>query len=319
MAMPTRSDSGAQTSAERFSSSRAKVMANDLLDGHDHAPVAEPLGDAHALLAGDLPAQRAERAEDPPGGVVAEGGRVVREPGEVDEDERARHSHVGNDTPDPQRIVRVFTRMSPSRHRWVGRPNGPGSQLPFVHGSSVHVLALGRHPEGVRARRRWALRRADRRPALPRRRQRGAAPADAAGHAGSQRRARAGPARADGQAPPGAPGATRPRRPRRGLQGDRRRARRHRRRGAPRHREQRARRRAQRRRAPRRERPQHRRGPQLPPRHAARRPRRQGARAGVLRLRVRRGPPALRAADGQAPAAAHAADGRPDVVGACRT
>ena len=58
-----------------------------------------------------------------------------------------------------------------------------------------------------------------------------------------------------------------------------------------------------------------RRGSQLPPRHAARRPRRQGPRAAGLRLRVGRGRAALRAADRQAPPAADAADGRPDVGG----
>ena len=62
-------------------------MRVGLVDGDDHAAVAEPLGDAHAALAGDLAGDRAERAEDPPGGVVAVGGGVVREPGEVDEDE----------------------------------------------------------------------------------------------------------------------------------------------------------------------------------------------------------------------------------------
>ena len=93
MAMPTRSDSGAQTSADRCSRSRAKRNGVDLLDGHDHAAVAEPLGDAHAPLAGDLADERAERAEDPPGGVVAERGGVVGEPGEVDECEGAGNAH----------------------------------------------------------------------------------------------------------------------------------------------------------------------------------------------------------------------------------
>ena len=65
-----------------------------LLDRHDHAAVTEPLGDSHATLAGDLAGQRPERAEDPPGGVVAEGRRVVREPGEVDEGEGAGDAHA---------------------------------------------------------------------------------------------------------------------------------------------------------------------------------------------------------------------------------
>ena len=51
-----------------------------LLDRDDHAAVAQPLGDAHAALAGDLAGERAERAEQPPGRVVAERRRVVREP-----------------------------------------------------------------------------------------------------------------------------------------------------------------------------------------------------------------------------------------------
>jgi hypothetical protein len=51
-----------------------------LVDGHDHAAVTEPLGDAHPALGRDLADDRAERAEDAPGRVVAEGSRVVREP-----------------------------------------------------------------------------------------------------------------------------------------------------------------------------------------------------------------------------------------------
>ena len=68
-------------------------MAFDLVDRHDHAAVAEPLGDAHAALAGDLADEGAERAEDPPGRVVAEGGGVVREPREVDEGKGAGDAH----------------------------------------------------------------------------------------------------------------------------------------------------------------------------------------------------------------------------------
>ena len=40
----------------------------------------------------------AERAEDPAGGVVAEGRGVVREAGQVDEDERAGDTHGCKDT-----------------------------------------------------------------------------------------------------------------------------------------------------------------------------------------------------------------------------
>ena len=40
----------------------------------------------------------AEGAEDPPGGVVAEGGGVVREPREVDEREGAGDSHCASQT-----------------------------------------------------------------------------------------------------------------------------------------------------------------------------------------------------------------------------
>ena len=64
-----------------------------LLDADDHAAVAEPLGDAHAAFGRHLADDRAERAEDPPGRVVAEGSGVVREPGQVDEDERAGDTH----------------------------------------------------------------------------------------------------------------------------------------------------------------------------------------------------------------------------------
>ena len=55
--------------------------------------------------------------------------------------------------------------------------------LRFGHGAAVHLLAVGRHADGLRPRRRRALRRAHRRAAVPRRRQRRAAADDAAGHA----------------------------------------------------------------------------------------------------------------------------------------
>ena len=66
----------------------------DLLDRDRHEAVAEPLGDAHAPIGRDLADDRPERAQDPAGRVVAEGRGVVREPGQVDEDERARHTHA---------------------------------------------------------------------------------------------------------------------------------------------------------------------------------------------------------------------------------
>ena len=92
--MPARSVSGAHTSVARRSSSSANVIASICSTADHHAAVAEPLGDAHAAIGRHLADDRPERAEDPAGGVVAEGRRVVREPGEVDEDERAGHTHA---------------------------------------------------------------------------------------------------------------------------------------------------------------------------------------------------------------------------------
>ena len=92
--MPDRSDSGAHTSVARRSSSSVNAIASICSTATDHAAVAEPLGDAHAALAGDLAHDRPERAQDPAGRVVAEGRGVVREPGQVDEDEGAGNTHA---------------------------------------------------------------------------------------------------------------------------------------------------------------------------------------------------------------------------------
>ena len=64
-----------------------------------------------------------------------------------------------------------------------------------VGGSWIPVLALGRHADRLRPRRRVAARRDERRPPLPRRPQRGAAPDDAAGLPRPERRTAHGPAR----------------------------------------------------------------------------------------------------------------------------
>ena len=64
-----------------------------LIDGDDHAAVAEPLGDAHAALGGDLANDRPEGAEQATGGIVAEHAGVVGESGQVDEHERAGDTH----------------------------------------------------------------------------------------------------------------------------------------------------------------------------------------------------------------------------------
>ena len=64
-----------------------------LVDRDDHAAVTEPLRDAHAALAGDLPGDGAKGAEDATGGIVAEGGGVVGESRQVDEGERPGHAH----------------------------------------------------------------------------------------------------------------------------------------------------------------------------------------------------------------------------------
>ena len=81
---------GAMFQLERERDARA------LLDGHDHATIAQPLGDAHAALAGDLTGDGAKRAEQASGGIVAEGCGVVREPGQVDERERSGNAHQGH-------------------------------------------------------------------------------------------------------------------------------------------------------------------------------------------------------------------------------
>ena len=65
-----------------------------LLDGHAHAAVAEPLGDPHSPFGSDRSDDRAKRAQDAPGRVVAEGRRVVREPGQVHEHEGSGNAHV---------------------------------------------------------------------------------------------------------------------------------------------------------------------------------------------------------------------------------
>ena len=193
-----------------------------LLDGHDHAAVAEPLGDAGAALGGDLADQRAERAEDPAGGVVAVRGGVVREPRQVEEDERPRHPHRAKDTCAADGAPCSFL-------RYVGRD-----------GDTVHLLAVGRDAARVRSRRRRAVRPAHRRVAVSRRRQRRPAADDAGGHARTRRRADrrvcatcstrcARSARNDSSSTTWAACTTRSPR-----------ARRHRRRGAPRHRQRRA-------------------------------------------------------------------------------
>jgi len=82
--MPTRNDSGAQTSGSVLEV-EGEGHGVALLDRHDHAAVTQPLGDPHTALAGDLARQRPERAENPPRCVVAECRCVVRETGQIDE------------------------------------------------------------------------------------------------------------------------------------------------------------------------------------------------------------------------------------------
>ena len=102
------------------------------------------------------------------------------------------------------------------------------------HDQPLVVPALGRHPARLRGRGRRPVRRAGRRPALPRRPRRGPAPAAHRGLPATRRRAGPGPARADGAPAPAAPGGARPRRPRRRVRRDRPGARRGRRpRSAP--------------------------------------------------------------------------------------
>ena len=64
-----------------------------LIDRHDHAAVTQPLGDAHTAIGGDRAHDAAERAEDATRRIVAERSGVVRESGQVDEDERAGDTH----------------------------------------------------------------------------------------------------------------------------------------------------------------------------------------------------------------------------------
>ena len=99
MAMPARRVSGEHDLGRAVLEVEREGDGVGLLDGDDHAAVAEPLGDPHAAVGRHLADDRPERAEQPPGGVVAEGGRVVGEPGEVHEDERAGHPHGAQDTP----------------------------------------------------------------------------------------------------------------------------------------------------------------------------------------------------------------------------
>ena len=183
---------------------------------------------------------------------------------------------------------------------------------PPPHALAVHLLPLGRHPGRLRARRRQRPGGDHRRPPVPRRPERGAAPHDAERLPGSQRRAAQGLREMLEQL----------RRKRRdtlekhdlgGIYDDiaqelrdivdmeRGGARRPRPRG------------------PRQRRPaspgDHRGGhPGAPDaaRHAAPRPRRPGAAAAAVRVHVVRGPRAVRGAHGPAPPAAHAELLQPD-------
>ena len=86
------------------------------------------------------------------------------------------------------------------------RPSGAGPvPSPHDQGSTGCVLALGRLPGRLRARRRRHLRRDHRRPALPRRPQRGPAPHDAVRLQGPERRAHPGHPRDAREAAPQAP------------------------------------------------------------------------------------------------------------------
>ncbi len=107
-----------------------ELDAGSLLDGDDHAPVAEPLGDPDASLGGDFANQCAKCAEDPSGGVVAIGSRVVRESRQVDEDEGPRNSHPVQRTalPDGDRVppLSYVCHMAPrfTYSRWDGTQRG---------------------------------------------------------------------------------------------------------------------------------------------------------------------------------------------------
>ena len=87
---------------------------------------------------------------------------------------------------------------------------------PARHDPPLGLPALGRHPDRLRGRGRRPLRRARRRPALPRRPRRGAAPPAHLGLRAPRRRAGPGPARAHGAPAPAAPGGARQRRSRAG-------------------------------------------------------------------------------------------------------
>src|SRR5262245_21804626 len=71
-----------------------ELDAVDLLDGDDHAAVTQPLGDANAVVAGNVASDGPERAEQAARGVIAECCRVVREAGEVHERKGAWYAHA---------------------------------------------------------------------------------------------------------------------------------------------------------------------------------------------------------------------------------
>ena len=85
-------------------------MAPPLVDGDDHAAVAEPLGDAHAAFGG-RPRRTSVRnvLRIAPGGIVAERSGVVGEPRQVEEGERPRHPHGNRLGGDLRRAVRSVT------------------------------------------------------------------------------------------------------------------------------------------------------------------------------------------------------------------
>jgi uncharacterized protein with von Willebrand factor type A (vWA) domain len=101
-----------------------------LLDGDDHASVTEPFGDPYTPFGSHFANQRAERAEDASGGIIAVGGRVVREPRQIDEDEGPRYSHPTDRTalPDDDQVppLRYVCHMAPrfTYSRWDGTQRG---------------------------------------------------------------------------------------------------------------------------------------------------------------------------------------------------